>query len=141
VTQLIAVTELMNADMRRGMVRYGLTEARVRVVWELGHARDFMTQRQLADALEVSPRNVTTLIDSLETTGFVSRTAHPTDRRAIVVVLTPKGLQSFAQLDADMTEFADRLLGDLGQDDLDAFRRILDSVGAHLAALARDEQK
>jgi DNA-binding MarR family transcriptional regulator len=130
---------LMNDDMRRGMVRYGLTEARMRVVWELGQAREALTQRHLADALDVSPRNVTTLIDSLETTGFVSRMAHPTDRRAIVVVLTPKGKQSFARLDADMTEFADRLLGDLGREDLDTFRRILDSVGAHLADLARGE--
>lgn len=139
MTHLIAVTELMNADIRRGMVRYGLTEARMRVVWELGHAREAMTQRQLADELDVSPRNVTTLIDSLEATGFVSRMAHPTDRRAIVVVLTPKGKQSFARLDTDMTEFADRLLGDLGREDLDTFRRILDSVGAHLADLARGE--
>lgn len=138
MTHLIAVTELMNADMRRGMVRYGLTEARVRVVWELGHAPDALTQRQLADVLEVSPRNVTTLIDSLETTGFVSRTAHPSDRRAIVVVLTAKGKQSFAQLDADMTEFADRLLGDLPDEDIDTLRRILDSVGRHLADLARE---
>jgi DNA-binding MarR family transcriptional regulator len=141
VTHLIAVTGLMNADMRRGMVRYGLTEARVRVVWELGHVRDLMTQRQLADALDVSPRNITTLIDSLEITGFVSRTAHPSDRRAIVVVLTPKGRQSFSRLDADMTEFADKLLGDLGREDLDTFRRILDSVGAHLADLARTDSK
>lgn len=139
MTHLIAVTELMNADIRRGMVRYGLTEARMRVVWEVGHAREAMTQRQLADELDVSPRNVTTLIDSLEATGFVSRMAHPTDRRAIVVVLTPKGKQSFARLDTDMTEFADRLLGELGREDLDTFRRILDSVGAHLADLARGE--
>lgn len=127
----------MNADMRRGMVRHGLTEARVRVVWELGLAAEPMTQRQLADALEVTPRNVTTLIDSLEATGFVSRTAHPTDRRAIVVVLTPRGKQSVSRLQSEMVQFADRLFRDIGAADLDTFRRILDSVGGHLTDLAR----
>lgn len=141
LSHLLAVTELMNADMRRGMSRHGLTEARVRVVWELGLVEGSMTQRQLADALAVSPRNVTTLIDSLEATGFVSRTPHPGDRRAIHVVLTEKGRQSFAQLRGEMSEFSERLFGDVPDADLDTFRRILDSVGRHLADLARSEGK
>jgi len=140
-SHLIAVTELMTADMRRGVARHGLTDARMRVVWTLGQAPGFMTQRQLADALEVSPRNVTTLVDSLEATGFVTRTPHPTDRRAIGVVLTEKGKRAFTTLDAELTEFALRLFGDLSAADVATFRRILDSVGRHLADLARSDGK
>ncbi len=41
-----------------------------------------MTQRALADALQVTPRNVTGLVDALADSGFVERAPHPTDRRA-----------------------------------------------------------
>jgi len=42
----------------------------------------------LASALGVTPRNVTTLVDGLEREGFVRRQPHPTDRRATVIELT-----------------------------------------------------
>jgi DNA-binding MarR family transcriptional regulator len=47
--------------------------------------------RELAEALRVSPRNVTGLLDGLEATGFVARTMHPSDRRATLVTLTEHG--------------------------------------------------
>ena len=42
----------------------------------------------LASALDVTPRNVTTLVDGLERDGIVHRRPHPTDRRATVIELT-----------------------------------------------------
>jgi DNA-binding MarR family transcriptional regulator len=131
LSQLLGVTALMSADMRRGMARYGLTEARVRVLWELG-LNETLTQRQLADILQVSPRNVTALIDGLESTGFVTRDAHPADRRAFIVVPTAKGLEVVDQLRREMDEFAELLFGGVGPRDLQAFRRTLDAVLAKL---------
>jgi DNA-binding MarR family transcriptional regulator len=134
LSQLLGVTALMTADMRRGMARYGLTEARVRVLWELGLAEN-VTQRHLADALQVSPRNVTALVDGLEATGFVRRDAHPSDRRAVVVVPTPKGDAVVGQLRREMDEFAELLFGSLAPRELQAFRRTLQTVLAKLAEL------
>jgi DNA-binding MarR family transcriptional regulator len=42
----------------------------------------------LASALDVTPRNVTTLVDGLERDELVRRRPHPTDRRATVIELT-----------------------------------------------------
>jgi DNA-binding MarR family transcriptional regulator len=49
-----------------------------------------MTQRQLSEALQCSPRNVTGLVDALGSDGLAERGAHPTDRRASLVALTPQ---------------------------------------------------
>jgi DNA-binding MarR family transcriptional regulator len=46
----------------------------------------------LAEGLGLSARNMTALADALEAEGLVRRTAHPTDRRAILLELTPTGL-------------------------------------------------
>jgi DNA-binding MarR family transcriptional regulator len=137
LSQLIHVTTLMSADMQRGLAERGLTQARAHVLWVLGEAGR-MTQRELAEELKVTPRNVTTLIDALETTGFVRRTAHPTDRRAVVIVLTPKGQKSVARLQSEMTEFAKLLFGTLAGSDLGTFQRILDDVGTKLTELAKE---
>lgn len=136
LSQLFLVTTLMSADMQRGLVERGLTQSRAQVLWILGDA-ERTTQRELAAELKVTPRNVTALVDALEGTGFVRRTAHPTDRRATVVVLTPKGQKSVTRLRSEVAEFADLLFGDLSERDLKIFRGILHGVAAKLTELEK----
>ena len=50
----------------------GLTRARAAVIWQL-QERGPVTQRTLSQALRVSPRNVTGLLDALEAGGYVTR--------------------------------------------------------------------
>ena len=46
---------------------------------------------ELGAQLGVTPRNITKLVDGLEAEGLVARKAHPSDRRATLVLLTDKG--------------------------------------------------
>lgn len=46
---------------------------------------------QLAEALGVNPRSITSMIDGLERDGYVRRIPDPDDRRAIMLELTPAG--------------------------------------------------
>jgi DNA-binding MarR family transcriptional regulator len=50
--------------------------------------------RDLATELGISPRNMTTMVDALESAGLVARRPHPTDRRATLVEPTPAGLRA-----------------------------------------------
>jgi DNA-binding MarR family transcriptional regulator len=71
----------------RALVGDALGYSRMRLLCEL---HDVGPQRMadLASALDVTPRNVTTLVDALERDGIVHRRPHPTDRRATVIELT-----------------------------------------------------
>jgi DNA-binding MarR family transcriptional regulator len=121
--RLLLVTVALHEDMTTGLEALGLTEARTRVVWELAR-RGPMTQRDLADALGISARGVTGLVDGLEATGFVTREPHPADRRATLVTFTDKGAETGAALQTSQAEFAARLFADLP--DLPAFTAGLD---------------
>ena len=67
----------------------GPSLARLRVLNTL-HCEGPMKMADLADALEVTPRNITALVDGLEGEGLVQRSPHPTDRRVTLVGLTDK---------------------------------------------------
>ncbi len=123
----------MAEDSRRGLAERGLTEARARLIWALGE-RQPLTQRELAAHLGVTPRNVTTLIDALETTGFVRRDEHPSDRRASAVVLTVKGQAALAGLQADYNMLADLLFGSVSDEELQIFGRVAQLAAARLQA-------
>lgn len=76
----------------------GPSLSRLRVLNTL-HCEGPMKMADLADALDVTPRNVTALVDALEEDGQVRRTAHPSDRRVTIVELTenaPDAAELFA---------------------------------------------
>src|SRR5215207_7271008 len=103
--QVLELAILINDDMTRSLERDGLTPTRAHLLWEL-HRRGPSTQRALAEALDVSPRNITGLVDALVETGFVSREPHPTDRRATLVQFTQRGADVAGELERDRQEFA-----------------------------------
>jgi DNA-binding MarR family transcriptional regulator len=50
--------------------------------------------KDLAGALGLSPRNLTSVADALEAEGLIRRAAHPSDRRSTVLELTEEGWQA-----------------------------------------------
>ena len=110
--QVLELAVLVNEEMSQSLEQRGLTPARTHLLWELSH-RGPSTQRALSEALRVSPRNVTGLVDGLESTGFVTRAPHPTDRRATLVTLTAKGERETARMRDEHEQLADALFADL----------------------------
>ncbi|MEJ7785131.1 MAG: MarR family transcriptional regulator [Solirubrobacteraceae bacterium] len=93
---------------------------RAHLVWLLHHG-GATTQRALADALKVSPRNITGLVDGLVATGLVTREPHPTDRRATLVSLTDRGASTVAEMDRGHRELATLLFGDMADRQFGSF--------------------
>lgn len=69
-----------------------LTPQRVQLLGQLKE-NGAMMMSNLRDALGVTATNITALVDALEKDGFVVRSAHPTDRRATMIDLTPEARQ------------------------------------------------
>lgn len=134
LSRLFLVTVILSDDMKRGLEDRGLTRARASALWEISH-RDTITQRELADALKVTPRNVTTLIDGLEKTGFVKRRDHPNDRRAILLDLTPSGTEITNRLKRETKEFAKALFAGFSPAKLEQFVETLDLIIGRLERL------
>jgi DNA-binding MarR family transcriptional regulator len=118
---------LLNEDAERGMAQSGLTVSRAGLLWEVFH-RGPVTQRVLSEALKVSSRNITGLVDGLAETGFVTREPHPADRRATLVTLTEHGKATGLAMFRQQQEFASTLFGDFAEGELETFVAGLDKV-------------
>jgi DNA-binding MarR family transcriptional regulator len=128
LARTLELAVLVNEDMDRSLAADGLTRSRAHVLWEL-HQRGPVSQRVLADALGVSARNITGLVDALVATGFVTREPHPTDRRAALVTLTGKGARKTAVLARGQEELAEALFAGMSRERFDAY---VDGIGAVL---------
>ncbi|MRG60821.1 MarR family transcriptional regulator [Agromyces sp. CFH 90414] len=139
--RLLLISELFRKDLLNAFEGTPLTTARTRVLWVLA-ATGPSTQQALAALLEVSPRNVTGLVDALEASGYVRRTPHPTDRRATIVELTESAATFMAGMQRDHAELSATLLAAVRPADREAFERGLEAIADRLGELvAADEAR
>lgn len=137
VDRLLQITDLFQKDMARAFEGTGLTPARVHLLWVLQHEGP-TTQQALARLCEVTPRNITGLVDALERTGHVRRTPHPTDRRAVLVELTGTATETMSQMQQDHAELDAALVAAVAPDDRAAVERGIAAIALHLQALVAD---
>jgi DNA-binding MarR family transcriptional regulator len=114
-----------------GAREYGMSYARGRVVAALTVSGPAL-MRALSQAVGVTPRTITGLIDALEADGWVERRAHPTDRRATIVALTPAAEVAFARLNQNYGHLSQDLVGGISEADLHAALRVIEHIAARL---------
>ena len=132
--RVLHLATLVQADLARFEREKGLTTSRVHVLWVLGETGP-TTQQALSRALDVTPRNVTGLVDGLVTSGHVTREPHPGDRRATLVTPTDFGRRTIEELVASHADLAARLFRDVPAARLVTFDEVLSATVERFAGL------
>jgi DNA-binding MarR family transcriptional regulator len=117
VAQLAELVVRTSWRLRRGTAKelapLGVTFAQARVMRVLARAGEPMRMADLAASLEIVPRSVTTMIDSLEQAGLVCRETDANDRRSVLVTPSPAGCAVLDRLDRARRDTADDLFSRL----------------------------
>src|SRR5215472_5969680 len=114
-----------------GAHEYGMSYARGRVVAALTVSGPVL-MRALSEAVGVTPRTITGLVDALEKDGWVERRPHPSDRRATIVALTPAAETAFARLIEGYRGLAQDLVSGIPEADLQCALGVLEHISARL---------
>ena len=92
VTSVYRVQQIFAARVTEVLQPFDLTFARYEVLALLSFSRHGMLPiGKVGERLQVHATSVTNAVDRLERQGFVERRPHPSDRRAILAVITRKG--------------------------------------------------
>lgn len=128
-TRLARVGLLLDAFQHRCLDEFGLRFVDFSVLRVLELAGD-LTPSELAEVTLRSSGGMTQIIDRLVRAGLVGRTPSPSDRRKVVVALTPKGRLLVDRAQVTYSRERARLLGPLSDAELaevdHAVRRLLD---------------
>lgn len=98
----------------------------------LAHLEDQgeLTPSRLAKLLDVSSGGITALLQRLERDRYVTREAHPTDRRSCVIRLTSRAMNRGAEAVGPVTAEIDSLVMSLGATDRRTIHEFLERVTA-----------
>jgi DNA-binding MarR family transcriptional regulator len=125
----------MSLEMERWAERHGLSQGRLWILMRLRRAPEHqLPLGELADVLDVSPRNVTGLVDHLERDGLVERVPDPNDRRSVMARLTPAGIARHSEVWQEALEAQNRLVETFTAEEIVQLRhlclRVLQQIGA-----------
>ncbi|MEZ5096272.1 MAG: MarR family transcriptional regulator [Nocardioides sp.] len=94
VTSLVRVQQLLMERIDSVLRPLGLTFARYEILRLLAFSRSgSMPMTRLGSLLQVHPTSVTSAVDRLQAQGLVERLRREQDRRVILAMITPAGLE------------------------------------------------
>lgn len=109
------------------MAPFGLRPVDFSVLTLIAH-NPGITSRQLCAALDILPPNLVGMIKSLDKRGLIERRAHPTDRRAQGLHLSPAGKKLQKEAQATATQLESDVASRLSASELDQLKELLQRV-------------
>jgi DNA-binding MarR family transcriptional regulator len=140
VYPLLDVTRLMRKHFDRRAEPLGLTRAQWRClkgIWR----HPAITQKALAELLEMEPIPVGRTVDRLQQAGFVERHADPSDRRVWRLHVTAKASGVIDDMETIGTGLRDDALVGIGIDELARCVDVLERIKQNLVALDETNPK
>ena len=127
------------AVMKQDLARHRLSEGRFLVLGSLlEHHPKPLSHSELAVLTAATKGNITGLVDGLERDGYVKREDSDTDRRVVLISLTPVGQQLFENILPDHFALLDAAMAGLSASECRELVALLMKLQAGLSALKRE---
>lgn len=131
--RILRAARAIEAEVRERLrTEFGVTLPQFDVMAALEREPEGMKMSELSRFLMVSNGNVTGIIDRLVGEKLVARKAPDTDRRAIVVRLTPQGESRFAAMAKAHETWVNRLLSEFDEAEIATVIHHLDGLSGRI---------
>lgn len=136
--RLLACCNLMEKEIRTRLRDHGgITLPQFDLLAALDRADGgALVMGELSKRLMVTNGNVTALVDRLVRDGLLERQVSPTDRRALIVRMTPQGREVFLSIAPKHASWLEDLMGSMQRDQVEALYHHLADLKASVSAAA-----
>lgn len=138
ITSIMRVQQAMLSRVEAVLKTHNLTMARYELLALLAFSESgSLPMAKISSRLQVHPASITNVVDRLESAALVARCAHPSDRRATIVKVTPEGIELTQKATLDLNS---KLFAEIGLDhtDLTQLNKILARYRFHIGDFAED---
>jgi MarR family 2-MHQ and catechol resistance regulon transcriptional repressor len=134
VLNIVRTATVLSGKASQLFRAYGLTEAQFNVLFALKFANGNITQAELGKRLVVTRASITSVLDKLESKGWVKRVDVPENRRIHHVILTETGRGLVNEVEPAYRREVHGVLRDLDDDQCRTLMRLLETVRGSVRA-------
>ncbi|MBO2570981.1 transcriptional regulator SlyA [Shewanella algae] len=106
----------------------GLTHPRWTALWKLRRMGDHISQKQLAESLEIELPSLMRTLGQLEQQGLITRHSCEHDKRARIVSMTAQGEEVIRSMEARIIQVRAKLLVGIDPDELAHFETVITRI-------------
>ncbi|MDO4724838.1 MAG: MarR family transcriptional regulator [Comamonadaceae bacterium] len=129
--ELLSLCSAIDRDCAARLAPHGLSEGRFVLLFLLDAAEGAaLAPNALAEQAGISRATVTGLLDGLERAGLIERQPDAHDRRALRIVLTPKGRRTARKVTTQHSQWIAQLFAALSSAERGQLQRLLGKVAA-----------
>lgn len=88
--------------------------------------------KEISDAMAVSTARIAKILGDLDSRGMISRKCDDKDNRKVVIVLTPKGIETVSELRKTAIRKLEVVLSALDEEEIEEFMRIRGKLNSAL---------
>lgn len=118
----------LRAIVVQSLDKHDLTPTEWTFLGAVSHAKNGIRLVELANRLGVKAPLITFMANGLIEQGYIKRVAHPSDRRAKLLVITPQGKAFVTKVETDVNKALQNLLVGLSDADLEAYKHVLETI-------------
>lgn len=115
--EMSAFNRKLRAFFDAAVREQGLTLARARALFALSR-RGPLTQKELAEELEIETPTLVRVLDGMERQGLIQRREDATDRRAKRIDMTPAGHVAYQSVHALASHLRAQIAADISSEDI-----------------------
>lgn len=138
MTNMNTGRRLMVACMQR--FKRNITASQTEVLMLINHDGP-ITQKQLAEQMQLTPGSITQLVEQLKRLGFVKRTPSTTDRRVTHVTVTEQGTAEVSGIKAQKEELFKNVYKDMTIEEVRTMAKVQEKMIAYLKQQAGEQPK
>jgi DNA-binding MarR family transcriptional regulator len=132
----------LNQAFRRRIAHFGVTPDQFTVMRNLAEGERLgLTQSRLTELMGSDPNTIASLIDRMQSHGWIERRPHELDRRARRIRLKPAGRRVYGHLKAIALGLQQEVLRTLPEPNRDSFLEDLRTVAATCRTLAEESHE
>ncbi|MFH0226888.1 transcriptional regulator SlyA [Vibrio furnissii] len=126
--KLARVSRLWKMVADRELAPLGLTHPRWTALWKLQRLGDNISQKHLAEALEIELASLMRTLNQLEEQSLITRHCCSSDKRARIVSLTEQGRSMIKLMETRILQVRRHLLSHINDEELLKLGQVLEQI-------------
>ena len=130
--KMICIARMHRGVFEKNISMLGIHHSQYQLLMYISKRGEVGSQKEIAEKFDISPAAVARTLKSLESEGFIKRSATNNDSRFNKIVLTEKGKEIVEKTREMFIEIDREIFESFSMDDVNAFNNYLDQIRATL---------